>query len=82
MTTQDFCLFCVASNTKYLKLIFYTFAGYIFGYMHIFSELFETQKYDFNLFKKQFMCHQISVPAIIRDVFVNINKYILVKYID
>jgi hypothetical protein len=56
MTTQDFCLFCVASNTKYLKLIFYTFAGYIFGYMHIFSELFETQKYDFNLFKKQFMC--------------------------
>jgi hypothetical protein len=28
------------------------------------------------------MCHQISVPAIIRDVFVNINKYILVKYID
>jgi hypothetical protein len=38
---------CVAPNSKYLKLLFHMYVGYIIGYIQIFNSIFLTGKCDF-----------------------------------
>jgi hypothetical protein len=49
-----FCHFCVAQTINYFHFIFYTFVGYISGYIRIFSlDFCGIKKYNFQFFKSQ-----------------------------
>ena len=44
----QYCQFCVAQNTEYLKLIFCRLVGYTIGYLWSFFQ--KTNKYHFRIF--------------------------------
>jgi hypothetical protein len=41
---------CVAPNSKYLKLLFHMYVGYIIGYIQIFNSIFLTSECDFYIY--------------------------------
>jgi hypothetical protein len=64
------CHFCVAQNIKYLKLIFYAFAGYIIDYMRIcFQNFLKLKNMIFDFFKTRLLVPMCTKSLCIRTVF-------------
>jgi hypothetical protein len=65
-----FLSFLCSSEYKYLKLIFYTFAGYIIDYMRIcFQNFLKLKNMIFDFFKTRLLVPMCTKSLCIRTVF-------------